>query len=113
MNDERRNGGQGRDGGAGGDVDGLAGPEEETVVIVSDEYTRAAIGRLGDGLRDAAALCDRFREGGEADSRREAVIAIGELVERLVEIRLHAEGAERGARRVEREQIAKLKEEAP
>ena len=111
MTDGHSGNGNGRDGAGGDDgSDDFAEPGDTTVVIVSDDYTRHAIGRLGDGLRGAAALCDRFREGGKADSRREAVVVLGELIERLVEIRLHAEGAERGARRVEREQIAKLKE---
>ena len=108
---ERKNsGGNGRDG-RGHDYD-HGEPGDPTVVIVSDAYTRAAIGRLGDGLRDAAALCDRFREGGEAPSKLRVAI-LGELIERFVEIRMHAEGAERGVRRVEREQIAKLSKETP
>jgi hypothetical protein len=108
--DDKRNGnGRGGSGGEGTDdgADFAAGHDDETVVIVSDEYTRGVIGRLADGLRAAAALCDGFRSGGEAASREEKVAILGELRERVREIRMHAEGTERGIARLEREELAR------
>lgn len=113
-NDERNSGGSGdgANGGGGGRgrdfVDDGAEAGDPTVVIVSDTYTRGLIGRLGDGLRGAAALCDGFREGGKAASTAERIAKLGELKERLKEMELHAAGAVRGVGRLEREAIAKL-----
>ncbi len=112
MQDERDNG-NGRGGGAARGVDGddFGGPDDETVVIVSDSYTRAALGRLADGLRDAAALCDWFRAGGEAASHAERAAVLGELRERLTETKLHNEGALRAVTRLEKEALARASAE--
>ena len=83
----------GRDGGGVGGGGDVSGPDDETVVVVTEEYTRRAIGRLADGLRDAADLCDGFREGGEAASLEERIAILDELGERLEEVKVHAEGS--------------------
>lgn len=107
MNDERRNGNGGSGGGGdSGEVDALGSADDTTVVIVSDEFTRRAIVRLAASLRAAADRCDRIGAlGGEAASQPERIVILGELGEDFQDIRLHAEGAERGVARLEREAI--------
>jgi hypothetical protein len=108
--DERSGGGNGRGPGSGRDEpDGFAGPDDETVVIVSDSYTRTALGRLAVGQRAVADLCDWFREGGAAASHAERAAVLGELRERLTETKLHNEGALRAVTRLEHDAIARAR----
>lgn len=108
-NDHSNGGSNGRGSAGGGDsgeVDAIGGSDDETVVIVSDEFTRRAIVRLAASLRGAADRCDRIGTlGGEAASQAERIVILGELGEDFQDIRLHAEGAERGVARLEREGI--------
>lgn len=114
MNDERRNGNGGGGGRSGGGrdqdaVDFESSAHEPTVVIVSDEYTRRAIGKLDGGLRGAADRCSQFVAlGSEASSEPEALVVLEELEGRLAELELNVAGAKRAVGRHRRERAAKL-----
>lgn len=110
MKDERSGNGSGGSPGIGGDpADAFAGSDDETVVIVSDEYTRRAIGKLDGGLRGAADRCRRFVAlGGEAGSEAEALTVLEELTEALAELELNVAGAKRAVGRHWRERAAAL-----
>jgi hypothetical protein len=97
---DERSGGNGRDGRRGDDVDGFGDPDDETVVIVSSEYTRRAIARLVDGLRDAASVGDGVGtlEPG-AGSEAEAIAILAEFEERLGTLGPILEGARRAVHR--------------
>lgn len=109
MNESNSNG-NGRDGGGNADADFIAGPEDETVVIVSDEYTARAIARLSNGLRGAAAVGDGVGtlEPG-AKSEEEAIAKLDEFADRLKELGPILEGARRSVLRHRMERAAKLK----
>lgn len=112
MDNANSGNGHGRRRGDRGDpeaVDFDSGANEPTVVIVSDEYTRRAIGKLDGGLRGAADRCGRFVElGSEAGSEHEAIAVLGELGNDLEELEINVAGAKRAVRRHERERIAAL-----
>lgn len=112
MGNEPSNGGNGRGSGGGrnsGEVDALGGADDATVVIVSDEYTRRAIGKLDAGLRGAADRCRQFVEvGSEASSEPQALIVLEELRDRLAELKMNVAGAERAVERHRRDRAARL-----
>jgi hypothetical protein len=113
MGHERSAGGGRGDRGRSDEPDDFGGPDDETVVIVSDRYTRAALLRLADSLRECAALCDEFREGGEAAPGAEAVAVLGELAERLSTLPLIADGTYRAVARLHAEEVERLRRERP
>ncbi len=82
--------------GKGGDDD-FSGPDDPTVVLVSEDFVVGAISRLGESLRRAGSNCDDvadlFREGSSA-------AAIDDADADLEDVQRMIEGARRALARV-------------
>lgn len=104
MTNEGSNGGAGGAGGGrrGPDgPDGFGEPDDETVVIVTDEYAKQSLKRLVGVFRGALERGERLAElGDETASEAEADLIVEDIIDHMEEAEMHAAGTGRALTRM-------------